>query len=55
MEKFRILASNNMKKNIGQYISFALIIILTALMLHLGTLVQMNFGKSIMIWSLVII
>ncbi|PRR82760.1 ABC transporter permease [Clostridium vincentii] len=46
MEKLRILAFNQIRKNKGQFISFGLILILAASIFHLGVITELNFGKS---------
>jgi len=46
MEKFRILAFNQIRKNKGQFISFGLILILAASIFHLGVITKLNFEKS---------
>lgn len=44
--KIWLLSRGNISKNKGQTISFAIIIIITAIMLSLGLITFLNFGKS---------
>lgn len=46
MEKIRILAWNNIKKNLAQYITFGIILTISALMLHLGVITKLTFEDS---------
>lgn len=46
MDKFKIITAAKLRKNKGQYITFAIILIITAAMLNLGLVIQMNFRQS---------
>lgn len=46
MKKILLLAFQNMKKNRGQYISFGFIILLSAMLLHLGMITVMNYSDT---------
>ena len=46
MSKFYILVSNNIRKNKGQYISFFLIIFITAFIFNLGIITSLNYSNS---------
>ncbi|MDO5520032.1 MAG: ABC transporter permease [bacterium] len=46
MKQYGILAARNIRKNMSQYISFGIILILAVVMFHLGLLSQLNFSKS---------
>lgn len=46
MSKFYILVSNNIRKNKGQYISFFLIVFITAFIFNLGIITSLNYSNS---------
>lgn len=46
MNKFKIVTAAKFRKNKGQYITYAIILIIAAAMLNLGLVIQMNFGQT---------
>ena len=46
MDKFKIITAAKIRKNKGQYITFAIILFIAAAMLNLGLVIQMNFRQS---------
>lgn len=46
MNKFKIITAAKFRKNKGQYITFAIILIIASAMLNLGLVIKMNFRQS---------
>lgn len=46
MDKFKIITAAKFRKNKGQYITYAIILIIAAAMLNLGLVILMNFRQS---------
>ena len=46
MSEIRILSRNAIRKNMAQYVTFGLVVILASLMFHIGAVIERNFTKS---------